>query len=67
MIVELQCLPHMNGANSILVMFHVLNFITDHRSSKTCMETVAFQKLRNTSLHVLTRSYNTAWEDFTVK
>ena len=24
--------------NSILVMLHVLNFITDHRSSKTGME-----------------------------
>ena len=45
-------------------MLCVLNFIPDRRSSKNCMCTVSFFKcLRTTSLHVLTRSYKTAWED----
>ena len=56
---ELQFLSHESFIclqNNILVMLSVLNSIPDLRSSKTCMWTVAFLKLRTISLDVLTRS-----------
>ena len=46
--------------NNVFVMLRVLNLISDRRSSKICMCTVAFFKVL---FIVLTSSQKTAWED----